>query len=202
MSARRPELVALLAAGPDDLGRLLARDLLAQERLVLVGDLLHLRLDLHEVLGRQLVVQVDVVVEARVRRRTDVELGVGEEAQDRRRQDVRGRVAEFFERSHHGECETWPALGESQVRLSSGAPAVAVLAVQHRPAGGGEVLAQGVGGREVLGLLRRPAPLRDGAGPPLARPPWPRPSRRTREPAGRPRARRRRPWRRASCRRN
>jgi hypothetical protein len=97
------ELVALLAAGPDDLGGLLAGDLPPQERLVLVGDLLHLGLDLHQVLGRQLVVEVDVVVEARVRGRADVELGLGENPQEGRRKDVRGRVAEFFEGSHgHG----------------------------------------------------------------------------------------------------
>ena len=94
------ELVALLAAGPDDLGGLLAGDLPADERLVLVGDLLHLGLDPREVLGRQLVVEVDVVVEPGVGRRADVELGIGKDAEERGRQDVGRRVAEFFEGSH------------------------------------------------------------------------------------------------------
>src|ERR1017187_396495 len=66
------ELVALLAAGLDDFGGLLPGDLLAQERLVLVGDLLHLGLEPHEVLGGQLVVEIDVVVEPRVGRGADV----------------------------------------------------------------------------------------------------------------------------------
>ena len=90
------ELVALLPPGPDDVGGLLPRGLLPDERLVLVHDLLHLGLDPQEVLGGQLVVEVDVVVEARVRRRADVELGIGEEAQQGGCEDVRAGVAEFF----------------------------------------------------------------------------------------------------------
>ena len=97
------ELVAFLAAGGDDLLRLLAGDLLAQEGLVLLGDLLHFRLQADEVLLGQLVVQVDVIVEPRVRRGADVELGVGKEAQQGGRQDMGRRVAQFFERGHgHG----------------------------------------------------------------------------------------------------
>jgi hypothetical protein len=105
------ELVALLAAGLDDLDGLLARDLLAVKALVLVGDLLHLGLELGEILGGQLVVEVDVVVEAGVRRRPDVEFGVRKQTEDGGRQHVRGRVAEFFERSHrHGRCWLWSCL--------------------------------------------------------------------------------------------
>jgi hypothetical protein len=97
------ELVALLAALRDDGDGLLAGDFLAQEGLVLVGDLLHLGLELHEVVGGQFVLQIDVVVEPGVGRRTDVELRLGKEAKDGGREDVRAGVAEFFERCHrHG----------------------------------------------------------------------------------------------------
>ena len=58
----------------DSLG---ARGLPAGERLVLLDHLLHLGLDLLEILGGQFVVEVDVVVEAGLRRRADVELGLG-----------------------------------------------------------------------------------------------------------------------------
>jgi hypothetical protein len=68
--------------------------------LVLVGDLFHLRLELGEILGGQLVLKIDVVVEAGVRRRADVELGIRKDAQQGRRQHVRARVPKFVERSH------------------------------------------------------------------------------------------------------
>ena len=95
-----PELVAFLAAGTDDLHRLLAGNLLAQEWLVFIGDLAHLRLKADEVLRGEAVVQVDVVVEPGVGRRADVELGLGEEAEHGGRQHVRARVADLFERCH------------------------------------------------------------------------------------------------------
>jgi hypothetical protein len=47
-------------------------------------------------------VEIEVVVEAGVGGRADVEFGVGEKTEDSRRKDVRGRVAEFFEGRHHG----------------------------------------------------------------------------------------------------
>ena len=39
---------------------------------------------------------------------------------------------------------------------------VAVLGVQHGPAGGGQLLAEGVGAGEILGLLRGPAFFGEG----------------------------------------
>ena len=106
------EFVALLAARLDDLDGLLAGDLLAVKALVFIGDLFHLGLELHEVVGGEFVIEVDVVVEPGVRGRTDVELGIGEDAEDGGREDVRGRVAEFFERSHD--------VGHSGKELSGG----------------------------------------------------------------------------------
>ena len=99
------DLVALLADLLDDADGFVAGDLLAGEGLVLGDDLLHLGLDLREVLGGQLVVEVDVVIEAGLRRRADVELRVGKDAKDGRGEHVRAGVAEFFEGSHHGSSE-------------------------------------------------------------------------------------------------
>ena len=98
------EFVAFLSAGLDDLDGFFAGDFLAVKRLVLIGDLLHFGLDLREIFERELMVEVDVIVEAGVGGRADVELGIGIDAQDGRREDVRGGVAEFFEGSHrHGK---------------------------------------------------------------------------------------------------
>ncbi len=72
------QLEAFLAARLDDLDGFLAGDFLAVKALVLVRDLFHLGLDLREVVHGQLVVEVDVVIEAGVGRRADVELGLRE----------------------------------------------------------------------------------------------------------------------------
>ncbi len=96
------EFIALLAAGADDGLGLLAGDLFAAEGLVFVDDLLHLGLEAHEVVVGEFVLQIDVVVEAGLGGRTDVELGVGEDAQDRGGEDVGGGVTDFVEGGHHG----------------------------------------------------------------------------------------------------
>ena len=105
MSARRPELVFVLAGALDDFFRLLARDLEALELLVLAGDAAHLLLDFLQILGRKLVVEVEVVVKPRVGRRPDVELRLREEPPHGRAQHVRGRVPQFLQRGHllHGK---------------------------------------------------------------------------------------------------
>ena len=99
------ELVAFLADLLDDADGFVATDLFAREGLVLGDDLLHFGLDLREVLGGQLVVEVDVVIEAGLRRRADVELRVRKDAKDGRGEHVRAGVTEFFEGSHHGSSE-------------------------------------------------------------------------------------------------
>ena len=96
------EFVAFLAAGDDKRGGFFAGEFFAVKRLVLAGDFLHLGFDLDEVVGGEFMVEVEVVVEAGVGGRADVEFGVGEKTEDSRREDVRGRVAEFFEGRHHG----------------------------------------------------------------------------------------------------
>src|SRR5690606_23703556 len=115
-----PELVAFLSTLAYDAFGLLARDLLAGERLVLVDHLLHLGLDLREVLSGQFVIEIDVVIKAGLRRWTDVQFGLGEEAENRGRQHVRARVTHFFERSHgHGDewsCLRMPDRGDSPRR--------------------------------------------------------------------------------------
>ena len=60
-----------------------------------LDDFFHLRLDFCEVFGRKFVVQIEIVVEARLGCGAYVELGVGEETQDRRRENVRGAVPDF-----------------------------------------------------------------------------------------------------------
>ena len=65
--------------------------------------LLHLRLDGREVLGRDAVRQVDVVVEAVLDRRPGGELGVGPEAQDGGGHDVGAGMTKGFDFSHRDE---------------------------------------------------------------------------------------------------
>ena len=155
------ELVALLAARPDDLRRLPARDLLPHKRLVLVGDLLHLGLDPHQVLGGELVLEIDVVVEPGVGRGTDVQLRIGIDAKERRRQDVRRRVAEFFEGGHEVGLKDGRRPANAKSRFLEGLQYRAVLAVAHGPAGRGQLRAEPVGRFKVPGLLRGQAPVRE-----------------------------------------
>ena len=68
--------------------RFLARDAFPLELLVLLRDLLHLRLDLLEVIRRDAVLHVEVVVEAVLHRRAVGELGIGPDAQDRGGHDM------------------------------------------------------------------------------------------------------------------
>ena len=97
------EFVALLAAGDNESGSFLAGEFFAVKRLVFAGDFLHLGLDLDQIIGGKFMIEVEVVIEAGVGGRTDIEFGVGKKTEDSRREDVRGRVAEFFERGHgHG----------------------------------------------------------------------------------------------------
>src|SRR6185436_11768189 len=86
------ELVAFLTARHDDLDGLLAGDFLAVERLVFFGDLLHLGFELYEVVGGEFVIEIDVVIETRVRGRSDIEFGVWKKTEDGGRQNVRARV--------------------------------------------------------------------------------------------------------------
>ena len=76
------------------LQRLVARELHAAEGLVLLDDLGHAGLDALEVLGRERLLDVEVVVEAVVDRRPDRELRAREEVGDRLRHHVGGRVAD------------------------------------------------------------------------------------------------------------
>ncbi len=100
------DFVAFLPAALDQRDGLVARDFAAGEHLAFRGDLAHLLLDAREILGREFMLQVDVVVEARVGRRPDVEFRVGEDAEQRRGQHVRTRMTEFLQRCHgHGGSE-------------------------------------------------------------------------------------------------
>ena len=62
--------------------------------------LFHLRLDLREILGRDAVRQIDVVIEAVLHRRPGGELRLRPDAQDGRRQHVRGGMAQPLEVGH------------------------------------------------------------------------------------------------------
>ena len=62
------------------------------ERQVLLGDLLHLRFDLPEIVGRQRAREVEVVVETVFHRRPEAELRAGKELEHRAGHDMCGRV--------------------------------------------------------------------------------------------------------------
>ena len=83
--------LALVAEGAQ---RLVAGHLAAHERRVGLDDLGHALLDALEVLGREGLLDVEVVVEALLDRGADRELGAREEVGDRLGQDVGARVAE------------------------------------------------------------------------------------------------------------
>ena len=70
------------------------------EDLVLLGDLPHLLLDLGEVFRSEAVLQVEIIVEAFVRGRADVQQRIRPESQDRRRQDVRAGVTQAHQLIH------------------------------------------------------------------------------------------------------
>ena len=98
--AETADLVGVLAAFADQLLGFLAGALEALELLVLLGDAAHLLLDLHEVLGRESVVEVEVVVEAVVGGRSDVQLGLGEQAEHGGAQHVGGGVTDLLKGRH------------------------------------------------------------------------------------------------------
>ena len=80
----------------------LAGDRLVFELLVLLGDLLHLRLDFLEIVRRDAVGHVEIIVEAVFNRRAVGELRVRPEAQDGGGHHVGGGVAEPLEVGHLG----------------------------------------------------------------------------------------------------
>ena len=99
------EFVGFLATGFDDFDGLLAGDLFAAKGLVLFDDHSHLGFDLFEIFGREFVVEIEIVIEAGVGGRTDIEFSLREEAENGGGQHVGARVANFFERSHHGQSD-------------------------------------------------------------------------------------------------
>ena len=98
--AETADLVGVLATLKDQFLGFLAGALEALELLVLLGDAAHLFLDLHQVLGREGMVEVEVVVEAVVGGRSDVQLSLGEEAEHGGAQHVGGGVTDLLEGSH------------------------------------------------------------------------------------------------------
>ena len=115
--------------------RLVARNDDALEGVVRFDLLLHLRLDLREILGRDAVRQFDVVIKAVLDRRPGGELRVGPDAQDGRRQDVRGGMAQALEVGHLRallESFAFVAHGYRGERSRRRAQMQAWLAVLHR----------------------------------------------------------------------
>ena len=98
--AEAADLVSVLAALADQFLGFLAGALEAFELLVLLGDAAHLFLDLHQVFGREGVVEVEVVIEAVLGGRPDVQLGLGEQAEHGGAQHVGGGVTDLLEGSH------------------------------------------------------------------------------------------------------
>ena len=74
----------------DQGGGFFAGELEAFEALVLLRDGFHGVLDFNEVVGSELMIEIEVVVEAAVGRRADVELGLRENTEDSSGKDVRG----------------------------------------------------------------------------------------------------------------
>ena len=79
-----------------------ARDFDALERMVRLDLLLHLRLDLLEILGRDAVRQLDVVIETVLDRRSGGELRFRPDLQNGGGQDVRRGMAQPFDVGHLG----------------------------------------------------------------------------------------------------
>ena len=108
MSARRPRVVALLLHLLMIATASSRETSLRSKRWFSLGDL-HLGLGWRD-RRWSLLIEIDVVVEAGVGGRADVELGIWEDAEERGRQHVRARVAKFFERSHrYGSVGCGPA---------------------------------------------------------------------------------------------
>ena len=108
-SARRGALEADQLQLVRLVGQLLAGGLVgddaAGEALAALLDLLHLLLDGLEVLGRERLLDVEVVVEAVLDRRADAELGLGEQLLHGLRHDVRGGVAQDVEAVLGGDLD-------------------------------------------------------------------------------------------------
>jgi hypothetical protein len=94
------EFEGFLAPFLDDLYRLFARDFLPAEGLVLFDDLGHFGLDALEIFRSKFVVEIEIVIESGVGRRSDIELRLGKKTEHCGGQNVRARVAQFFEGSH------------------------------------------------------------------------------------------------------
>ena len=98
--AEATDLVGVLAALTNQLLGFLAGALEALKLLVLLGDAAHLFFDLHEVLSREGMVEVEVVVEPVVGRRPDIELGLRKQAEHGGTQHMGGGVTDLLEGSH------------------------------------------------------------------------------------------------------
>ena len=90
----RPISSSLYGSSASSSRAVLVGDHAAGEALPALLDLLHLLLDGLEVLGRERLLDVEVVVEAVLDRRADAQLGLGEELLHGLRHDVRGGVAQ------------------------------------------------------------------------------------------------------------
>ena len=90
------QLVTLLAHRLDFFNGLFAAALDAFKFLVFFDYFFHLALKGFQVGGIELLIEVDVVIETVLGRRTDIKLGLGMQAQDSGGQHVRSRVANFL----------------------------------------------------------------------------------------------------------
>ena len=89
--------LVVLAQLAEGLDRLVARHHPALDRQICRRELLHPRLELLEVLGREGPLEGEVVVEAVLDHRADRDLRIGVDRLDRLREQVRGRVAQDLE---------------------------------------------------------------------------------------------------------
>ena len=104
-----------------------ARNFHALERMVRFDLLFHLRLDLLEILRRNAVRKIDIVIKTVLDRRPGGELRFRPDFQDRRGQDVRGRMTQTFDVGHlsahlgcfaffHLNCERFLSEPDGRIR--------------------------------------------------------------------------------------
>ena len=76
----------------------------SHELLVFFHYFFHFGFDRFQILSSEIVIEIKIVVETSISRRTYIQLGLGEKTQHSRRQNVRCRVAQFLNRSHLLHC--------------------------------------------------------------------------------------------------
>src|SRR5579885_2407950 len=105
--------------------RFIARDFDALERMIRLDLVCHLRLDLREIIRRNAVGQIDVVIETVFHRWAGGKLRLRPDFQNGRSQHVRARMAQSFDVAHGGAHLRWFAFfvhGKAERKLTTKRP--------------------------------------------------------------------------------